>query len=883
MAIPSGTKFGSYEVVTPIGAGGMGEVYQAHDTKLGRDVAIKVLPEAFAHDAERLSRFQREEKMLAALNHPNIATIYGLEQSGGTSYLVMELVPGENLADRIKREGAVPIDEALGIAKQIAEALEAAHEKGIIHRDLKPANVKVTPEGKVKVLDFGLAKAFEGDAASEDISNSPTLSMAATMQGVILGTAGYMAPEQARGKRVDKRADIWAFGVVLYELVTGKRLFEGEDAGHTLAAVIMQKPDLSAVPARVLPLLQRCLEKDPKKRLRDIGDMELLLAEAPAAPAAVPSLIGGVAANKIAWGVAALLAVVALGVSFVHFRETPQSDPGLYLAVPIPGNAPTGFVALSPDGRRLVLDLINGGKSQLWLRSLDSPQLQILAGTDNARGPFWSPDGKSIGFFVDGKLKTVPATGGPPQVLCDGTGVLAVGTWNREGVILFSTSGVGEPIRRVNAAGSACVAVTTPEADTRHLFPEFLPDGNHFVYLVRGGQEAKRGLYLAALDNPAPRRILADDSSAIFAPSTMGKKNGYLLFLRGSDLMAQPFDAGDFQLAGDVFSIAADASNNLNSALAAAVSDRGILAYESNFTPAAQLTWLDRSGKELGKVGSIVDERAIALSPDGNSMATVRRNQGIWVYDVPRGVETRFGSPTLSGNAPVWSPDGKWIAFGAGKGIYVEDASGGSKEELVLENENEKFPSDWSRDGRYLIYTEMDPKGQGDIWYLPDPLSKSSDRKPVRFQGTDAVESQGQLSPDGHWLAYVSNESGEYQVYVRPFPTGPGRWKVSASGVVAREPRWRRDGKELFYLAAQIPTIRVMAVSVKPFSGGEFQASVPQPLFEFHSITVVPTFNNFLYAPSADGQRFLVHVQPGDAAPTVNVLTNWEKAALGNK
>src|SRR5579863_9835292 len=416
MAIPSGAKFGSYEVVAPIGAGGMGEVYQAYDTKLGRDVAIKVLPEAFAYDAERLARFQREARMLAALNHPNIATIYGLEQSGGTSYLVMELVPGENLADRIKREGAVPVDEALGIARQIAEALEAAHEKGIIHRDLKPANVKVTPEGKVKVLDFGLAKAFEGDAASEDISNSPTLSMAATMQGVILGTAGYMSPEQARGKRVDKRADIWAFGVVLYELVIGKRLFEGEDAAHTLAAIIMQKPDLSAVPSHVQPLLQRCLEKDPRKRLRDIGDMELLLAEAPSALAGPSSPLGNVAANKLAWGVAALLAAIALGVSFVHFRETPPSEPVLHLSVPLPANSIAGFLALSPDGRRMVIALYNEGKSQLWLRSLDSPQLQLLPATDNARGPFWSPDSKSIGFFADGKLKTIPATGGPPQV-----------------------------------------------------------------------------------------------------------------------------------------------------------------------------------------------------------------------------------------------------------------------------------------------------------------------------------------------------------------------------------------------------------------------------------------------------------------------------------
>jgi serine/threonine protein kinase len=885
MAIPSGTKFGSYEIVAPIGAGGMGEVYQAHDTKLGRDVAIKVLPGAFAQDPERLARFQREAKMLAALNHPNIATIYDLEQSGVTSYLVMELVSGENLAERIRRGGAVPIDEALDITRQIAEALEAAHEKGIIHRDLKPANVKVTPEGKVKVLDFGLAKAFEGDAASGDISNSPTLSMAATMQGVILGTAGYMSPEQARGKRVDKRADIWAFGVVLYELVTGKRLFEGEDAGHTLAAVIMKEPDLSAVPAQVLPLLKRCLEKNPKKRLRDIGDMELLLAEVPsaAAPPPSPSRLGGVAENKVAWGVATLLAVIALGVSFEHFRQAPPADPVLHLSIPLPVNTLAGFLALSPDGQRMVIALSNEGKSQLWHRSLNSPQLEHLPGTDGARGPFWSPDSKSIGFFADGKLKTMPATGGPPQALCDGTGLVGTGTWNRDGVILFSTSEAGSPLRRVNAAGGACTVVTKPEDDSRHDFPHFLPDGKHFVYLVSRGEEAKRGLSVAALDNPTARRLLADNSSAIYAPSTTGKKYGYLLFLRGTVLMAQPFNAQTLQLAGDVFPITADASLDSNGQVAASASAGGILVYEANFTRTSQLVWLDRSGKQLDKVGGIQDERGASLSPDGMTAGTVRMNQGIWLYDVQRGGETRFTSPALPGTAPVWSPDGRMIVFGAGKGMYLQEANGGSKEEVLLENENDKRPSDWSRDGRYLIYTETDPKGQGDIWYLPDPLNKSGDKKPVKFQGTDAVESQGQLSPDGRWLAYTSNESGEYEVYVRPFPSGSGRWKVSSGGAQSREPRWQRDGKELFFLESRLPMFRLMVVAVQSGPHGDFQAGAPLTLFEFRAASIIPTVNNFLYSPSADGHRFLVHVQAGDAEPAVNVITNWETAALGNK
>ena len=867
----------------------MGEVYQAHDIKLGRDVAIKVLPEAFAHDPERLLRFQREAKMLAALNHPNIATIFGLEQSAATSYLVMELVPGETLADRIRRDGAVPVDEALAIARQIADALEAAHEKGIVHRDLKPANVKITPEGKVKVLDFGLAKAFEGDAATEDISNSPTLSMAATMQGVILGTAGYMSPEQARGKRVDKRADIWAFGVVLYELVTGKRLFQGEDAGHTLAAVIMQKPDLSAAPAQVLLLLQECLEKDPKKRLRDIGDMELLLAAPPAPSAPQPPRIGGITESKVAWGIAGLFALIALGVSFVHFRETPRANPALNLSVALPGNALPAFLALSPDGRSLALVLVNGGKAQISLRSLDSPQLQFLPGTENPRGIFWSPDGKSIGFFADGKLKTIPAAGGPPQVLCDGAGPNSGGTWGADGVILYSADSVGIPIRRVNAIGGACTVLSKPEGDSNHEYPEFLPDGKHFVYLVSGGDETKRGLYVAALDNPAPRRLLADEASAIFAPSANGKKYGYLLFLRGSALMAQPFDANTLQLAGDVFPVAAEASVTFSGQVAASASTNSILVYTSNFNfRKGQLTWLDRSGKELVKVGSVEEERLVSLSPDGKNVATMRlenqgMNQGIWIYNLERGDETRFTLPNVGSTSPVWSPDGNLIAFGEGKALYLKDTNGGSNEQLLLQDGNDKTPSDWSRDGRYLIYTENNPKSQADIWYLTDPLNKSADRKPVLFQGTDAVESQGQLSPDGRWLTYLSEESGESAVYVRPFPSGPGRWKVSSSAPRNREPRWRRDGKELFYLEAGIPIIRLMSVAVQNGPHGDFQAGAPQPLFEFRGLTIVPQMNSFLYSPSADGQRFLLHLQPNDAQLSLNVMTDWEKIALGGK
>jgi len=895
MALTAGTKLGTYEVVSAIGAGGMGEVYQAHDTKLGRDVAIKVLPEAFAHDPEKLSRFQREAKMLAALNHPNIATIYGLEQSGGTSYLVMELVSGENLAERVRRDGAIPVEEALIIAKQIAEAVEAAHEKQIIHRDLKPANVKVTPEGKVKVLDFGLAKAFEGDLANEDVNNSPTLSRAATMQGVILGTAAYMSPEQARGKNIDKRTDIWAFGCVLYELLTGKQTFHGVDVTEILAAVVRAEPDWQALPAatpvKILDLLRRCLQKDKTQRFRDAGDARIEIEDAIAAPKdssvtqAAPAT--KVWRDRLAWPVVAgVLLLMLAASSSVHYRLVPPTEPVMHLSVPIPVNSIAGFLALSPDGRRMVLGLITESKRQLWLRSLDSAQLQLLPGSDGARGPFWSPDSKSIGFFADGKLKTMPATGGPPQILCDGTGTEADGTWNRDGVILFSENKTGGALRRVNAAGGACTAVTKPEGDSSQDFPDFLPDGKHFVYFVDYGDEAKRGIYVASLDNPTPRRLLSDDvSGARFAPSTTGKKYGYLLFLRGSTLMAQPFNTETLQLAGDVFPVGTDISLDFNNDIAASASASGILVYGANLSPLTwQLIWLDRSGRELSKVGSIQEEFDVALSPDGKAAATMRGDdQAIWLYDLQRGGETHFTSPALSCLGPVWSPDGSAIAFGAGKGLYFQDAAGGSKEELLLENENPKAPSDWSRDGRYLVYTEANPKGLAEIWYLPDPLNKSSKRMPVKFQGTEAGESQGQLSPDGRWLAYVSYGSGEEDLFVRPFPSGPGLWKVSTRAAGNREPRWRRDGKELFFLESGTPTEHLMSVAVQSGPHGEFKAGTPQALFEFRAIGNVPEENTFLYSPSADGQRFLVHVIPGDAVPTVNVVTNWEKAALGSK
>jgi serine/threonine protein kinase/Tol biopolymer transport system component len=886
VALTPGTRLGVYVVTAQIGEGGMGQVYRATDTKLKRQVAIKILPPSLAADYDRLARLQREAEVLAALNHPNIAAIYGLEEADGVKALVMELVEGEDLSQRIAR-GAIPLEEALHIAKQVATALEAAHEQAIVHRDLKPANIKVRLDGTVKILDFGLAKAMEpAGAALAGVAMAPTITTPAmTQAGVILGTAAYMAPEQARGKTVDKRADIWAFGAVLFEMLTGTRAFAGEDVSETLARVIEREPAWDALPA-VVPMhvsqtLRLCLRKPVRERIPDIGSVRLALdgafgttARETATPVTAPR-------GRLAWtafAVATLVAAALAVPAVKYFRQAPSADPVLRLPLPLP--ATSNFMALSPDGRRLAVTLINrAGKGELWLRPLDSSQLERLPGTEGMRGPFWSADGKSIGFFADGKLKAIPAAGGPPQVLCDGAGLGAGATWNRDGVILFN-GGSDPSIRRVDAAGGACTAVTKPDGDSRHRYPAFLPDGKHFVYMVSNGDEATRGVYVASIDNPERRRLFADESSAIFAPSTIGKKYGYLLFLRANELMAQPFSAETFELAGDVFPVGAGPGIDSTGQVAAAVSAGGILVYNPSDTSSNQLTWLDRSGKALGNVGDLQRQQMAALSPDGKTVATLR-SQRIELYDLVRGGETRLTA--LASSTPVWSPESNLIAFGSGNSLYLMDASGGSREERLLERGSRITPSSWSEDGRYFVYTVADSKNGGDIWYLPDPLNKSSERKPVEFLATEANEGQGQLSPDGHWLAYVSYESTQMDVYVRPFPSGPGRWKVSGGAMRNLEPYWRRDGKELFFVENVFPVNRLMAVAVQSGPRGEFQTGTPRALFEFRTVGISPPFTSQRYSPSADGQRFLVQAQPSNPELMLSVITNWEKAALASR
>jgi len=756
--------------------------------------------------------------------------------------------------------------------------LETAHEKGIVHRDLKPGNILVTPDGSVKVLDFGLAKLAPAAASSTFDDNSPTVSPLATQTGVVLGTAAYMSPEQALWKSATTRADIWAFGVVVYEMLTGKRLFGGEDLTETLASVVKEQPDLSAAPVEVRRLLEACLQKDPRKRLQAIGDWKLLVDQPQRAAEAK---------RKTSWlwpALAGVLAIIVAAISFIHFRETPPTPSMLKLSVNLPDGAVPGFVRLAPDGRRFVVVLAKDQKSKLYLRSLDSTEFQALDGTEGARSPFWSPDGRFIGFFADGKLKTIAASGGPATVLCSETGLGAGGAWNRDGVIVLSVENA--ILRRVSAAGGECGPVKLGADNFRGAAPEFLPDGNHFLFA--GGDTsdlASLGLYVASLDGMKPRRILKDPSSGAYVPSRSSKgPGGYILFLRQNVLMAETFDIGKLEAVGDPFVVAQQVSvSPTPPQMDASIGADGTLVYLSNRMTPLQTTWIDRSGNELGKVDQPGSLTGISLSPDGNFALTNVSVPGeplgsIRVLDLMQNSSRPLASVGVAGLSSVWSNDGLQIIYGSIKNgkqnLFRTDLNGGEPSPPLLpESTNTRVPSDWSRDGRFLIYTEIDPKTRGDIWYLQDPGKPGS--MPVQLLATTAVESQGTLSPDGHWLAYSSTESNVQEVLIRPFPSGDRVIRVASR---VSEPRWSKDGNELFYVTATDPfKTMLFSVSVQRDSANGLRIGPPRQLAEFESQAYVPQLNAFRYSPHPDGKRFLANVKAGDGKLELNVVTNWEK------
>ena len=888
MPLSTGTRLGAYQVLACIGVGGMGEVYRATDTKLKRDVALKVLPEAFARDAERMARFQREAEVLAALNHPNIAAIYGIEDSTEIRALVMELVEGPTLAERIK-QAPILLDEAVHIAKQIADGVEYAHEKTIVHRDLKPANVKITPEGVVKILDFGLAKAFSEDPpAPADPSNAPTLTMGKTRLGAILGTPAYMAPEQARGIAADKRADIWAFGVVLYEMLTGKRLFKGRDTSEILAAVIKEEPHWDSAPERARPLLRRCLEKDPRRRLRDMGDAMPLLEEA-----AAPRSSRQSRRAWLAWGAGGLLfvtAAAALPFAVAHLREKPPAAAPVRFEVAAPSGGSFGiYLALSPDGRRLAFTGTGAdGVERIWVRDLDAVEARPIEGTENPSSLMWSPDSRFIAFGAGNQLKKVDVAGGPPVTLCDSSSPVGSGAWSKRGVIVFGGRGSG-PLQKVSEAGGVpgpLTALDSSHAEAYHSFPSFLEDGTHFVY-YRNADGANQGIYAGSLDakpNEQPaRRLLGAQFDAVYAPSPDGGA-GRLLFLRDGTLMAQPFDSNRLELSGEPGPVA-ERVGSANQYGNYSVSSNGALAYRAGgAVGGSELVWMDRSGKRLGaagKPGQINGRISFeALSPDGKTVAfvsgTQQRGSDIWLYDLGRGTLSRFTFGPGVAVTPIWSPDSSRIAYGASpaagsaaEDIYQKPASGAAKEELLLRVGHSLRLYDWSRDGKTIVYVpDIGAKTKADLWLLPT----GGDHKPSPYLQTQFGEYDAEFSPDGRWMAYTSDESGAEQVYVQPVPPTGAKWQISTAG--GSRARWRGDGKELFYMAADR---KLMAVPVK--ASATLEAGIPQPLFA--SFVNDTQKYQFFYTPSADGQKFLMKVPAGaDAAPPpITIVLNWQAAS----
>jgi serine/threonine protein kinase len=872
----------------------MGEVYRARDTRLGRDVAVKALPSVFASDPARLARFEREAQVLATLNHPNLAIIHELKEVDGSKYLILELVEGETLAERIRR-GPIPVDEALNIARQIAEALEVAHDKGIVHRDLKPANIKVTPEGRVKVLDFGLAKIQEAGNSSQSLSNSPTLSAIQTAAGVILGTAAYMSPEQARNKEVDRRTDVWAFGCVLYEMLSGRQAFPvGQTVSDTIAGILVRDPDWRALPpstpAKVRALLERCLRKDERRRWSDMADVCVEIdearweREASTIAAAVPATSRRREMILAALALLFFLTATA-GAIWLFFGPRTEARPMAVEVISPTGVADNSFslAELSPDGLKVAVLANTGGKRLIWVRPLDSIP-QPLTGTEGTGTEiFWSSDSQYIGFFAEGKLKKVAASGGPSQVVANlpPSGVFA-GTWSADGVILLGSEETAGPLLRVPAAGGESTPASELDAsrkETSHAYPYFLPDGRHYLFLARSSDSQNTSAaYVGDLDSRERHPLPGIASEVKYSPS------GHIVYIRDGALMAQPFDAKRLQLSGDAFPVA-DAFVAA-SAVAGhfSVSSTGRAAYFKTANPAArgansQLAWRDRSGAPLGPAGPEGEYRGPELSPDGKRVAFARGTPGnIWLLDIERSLAEPLTTDPADDSNPRWSPDGKIIAFQStrdGKsGLYVRAVGVVSEDQAVLQDQSEKILGDWSPDGRYLAYA-----ANGDIWVLPITVnSKPAEAKPLQITKTEAVERTPRISPDGRWIAYVSNEPGQDEVYVQSFPEPGIRLKVSTAGGVL--PRWSWDSKELFYRQPAGQTVW-RAVAIKS-SGGSLNVDAPVNLFG-------APINTAVYSVSRSG-RFLVQLNPGTAGgrgnpnftlaatpPHVVVLINWGK------
>ena len=889
MTLSAGTHLGPYEILSLLGAGGMGEVYRAKDTRLDRDVAIKVLPEHLSSSPELRQRFEREAKTISALSHPHICALYDVGSQDGIEYLVMELLEGQTLADRLEK-GRLPTDQVLKFGIEIASALDKAHHAGIVHRDLKPGNIMLTKSG-VKLLDFGLAK-LRASAAEKELSQLSALptelspSQPLTERGTVMGTFQYMAPEQLEGREADSRTDIFSFGCVLYEMATGKKAFAGKSRASMIAAIMERDPaPISATAPMTPPALDRvvktCLAKDPEDRFQTAHDVKLQLewiGEA-GSQAGAPAAARRKSRERLAWIGFACAALAAAAFAIAYLGRASKPSPVIRSSIQTPADQFVSFLALSPDGTRLVFSAgAPGEQSSLWVRRLDGAGAERIPGTEDATFPFWSPDGGFVAFFADKKLSKVDLSGGPVVTICEAEMGMG-GSWGRDGTILFAP-GSTSALFRVPSSGGAPVPVTKLDRkrhETTHRYPDFLPDGRHFLYtaanLAGGGDDSANAIRLGSIEGGDDRVVVPEAANSLYS-------SGYVLYVQRGNLFALPFDPKGLVALGEALPLAQKVSRGGGGLyyMLFAISDTGLLVLQPDVEIPSRLLWLDRGGKELGSVGEPDLYGDMRLAPDGKKLAVdifdaPRSRFEIWIMDLSSGAKTRLVSGDSENHDPIWSPDGGRVAFvSVGKdktpNIWVKAINGGAEEPL-LECADQPFPEDWSRDGRFLSFNTVPLTGKRtfQIWVA----DLASAKKCTALQTSAPHQGGSRISPDGRWLAFSSDESGRAEVYVVPFPTGTGRWQISASGGV--QPQWRGDGKELYFESLDS---KIMAVPVK--GGKIFQAGPPAPLFAIHSAAEGNDFD-----VSADGKRFLVKSTPGEEySPPLTLIANWP-AALAKK